>query len=1075
MDQPTVGSSRALVLLGLFSVVAFQVFYPPTDACAQAVPSPDNTNADFIATWRWRNIGPNRGGRSIAAAGSVSRPLEYYFGATGGGLWKTTDGGTTWDPVSDGHFRSASVGSIGICEADPDMVYAGTGEGQFRAQMSAGDGVYGTRDGGRTWQHLGLESSTGQTAVARVRVDPGDCDLVYAAVLGDPYGPNEERGVYRSRDGGRNWERVLFRSNGAGASDLMLDPSDPRTIYVTIWDVVRPPWGGRTGDGSGIFKSTDGGDTWTELTQNPGLPDVKIGKTAISVSGADPNRVYLNVEATPGYGGIYRSDDAGATWVLASGQHELFHRAEYYTRIVADPQNRDRVYVLNKNFFRSDDGGETYSRMRVPHGDNHDMWIAPDDNQRMVQSNDGGGNVSFNGGRTWTDQDFVTSQIYHVFATDDFPYLVCGAQQDNTSKCVPSDGNGSFWYQGPGGEQGYVAVNPKNTRIGFGGSQRGGLTRFDRSTGQRQSVQIWPMMADGWPAGMQRERFQWTFPIVMSPHDPNTVYATSQHVWRSTNGGHSWERISPDLTRAEPHTLTGSEQPVKDHSGTDFYATVFTLAPSPHDPQTIWAGSDDGLIHITRDGGANWEDITPQDLPEFTKASLIEVSPHSPGKAYLAAERYKLQDVAPYIFRTEDYGRSWTKIVSGILPGHFVRAVKEDPIRSGLLFAGTEHGPYVSFNDGTNWQSLALNLPDLQVPDLEVKDNDLVVATFGRGIFILDDISPLRAFSDEILGRPAFLFEPADAIRTRSGPAEGVGGRLYGRTRIPGANQVSVYYHLSDPAQQVTIEFLDSRGRTIRSFTGTPGAQPREMVTNSVGFVINGPSWGSSSPAPLVETDAGLHHFQWEMRYPPATDFVGLRLRSGNANGPIVVPGDYRVRLTVDGRSQEHAFRVDKDPRLTDVTQDDLEAQLALDMRVHTRFDDATSAVVSIRELKGQIDDRILQAGDRRITSTGETLKQSLSQIEAEIYQVNAAAQSDIKHFGSMITNRLAHLGSTLRSADARPTEQTYAVFTEVSAQLDAQLARLEELLTTELTRLNEMLEDRGLPPVGRRVDVITL
>jgi hypothetical protein len=692
----------------------------------------------------------------------------------------------------------------------------------------------------------------------------------------------------------------------------------------------------------------------------------------------------------------------------------------------------------------------------------------------MVRSNDGGGNVSFNGGRTSTDQDFTTSQIYHVFTTDDFPYLACGAQQDNTSKCVPSDGVGTFWYQGPGGEQGYVALNPKNTSSGFGGSQRGGLTRFDRNTGQRQNVQVWPMMADGWPVGVQQERFQWTFPIVMSPHDPNTVYAASQHVWRTTNGGHSWQQISPDLTRAEPHTLTGSEQPIKDHSSTDFYATFFTLAPSRHDPQTIWAGSDDGLIHITRDGGANWDNVTPPELPEFAKASLIEASPHSPGKAYLAAEKYKLQDVAPYIFKTEDYGESWTKIVTGIPHGHFVRAVKEDPIRPGLLFAGTEHGPYVSFNDGTSWQTLALDLPDVQVPDLEVKDNDLVIATFGRGMYILDDISPLRELTAEILDRSMFLFDPADAIRTRSGPAGGVGGRVYGQTRRPGTNQVNVYYYLRDPAQQVTIEFLDGRGRTVRSFAGTPGDKPRADVVNSVGFVINGPSWGSSSPAPLVPTAGGLHRFAWDMRYPPATDFVGLRLRSGNADGPVVVPGDYRVRLTVDGRSQDHGFRVGKDARLTDVTQADLDAQFELAMRVHGRFDDATSAVVSIRDLKRQIDERIQQAGDRQITSTGESLNQSLSRIEAEIYQVHAEAQSDIKHFGSKITNRLAHLSGVIRSADARPTEQTYAVFTLVSAQLDAQLARLEELLSEELTRFNRMLEDRGLAPVGKRADVIT-
>ena len=1030
-------------------------------------PAGASIDPDILATWEWRSIGPNLGGRSIASAGSVSRPLEYYFGAAGGGLWKTTDAGTTWFPVSDGWFESASVGSVGICEANPDVVYVGMGEGQFRGTMSSGDGAYGTRDGGNTWTHLGLSSSTGQTAIPRMRVHPNDCDHVYAAVLGDQWGANPERGVYRSRDGGRSWEQVLFRNDLAGASDLMLDPSDPATLYATIWDVHRPPWGGRTNGTSGIFKSEDEGESWTDLTHNPGLPDTIIGKSAISVSGADPNRVYAVIEAVPGQGGVFRSDDGGDTWRKMNGNNALFHRADYYNRIYADPQNPDRVHVLNKNWFASDDGGATYTLMRPPHGDNHDLWIAPDDNRRMIQANDGGASVSWNGGRTWSEQDFNTSQMYHVYVTNDFPYLVCGAQQDSTGKCVPSDGDGSFWYQGPGGEQGYVAMHPTRTTLGFGGSQRGGISRFDRETGQRQDVKVWPRQQDGWPAGQVKERFQWTFPIIMSPHDADVLYAGSQHVWRTANGGHSWEQISPDLTRADSETLRGSDLPIKDYLSGDYYATIFTIALSPHDPDVIWTGSDDGLIHITRDGGQNWENVTPPSLPEFTKASLMEASPHTPGKAYLAAEKGKIQDVNPYIFRTEDYGQTWTKIVDGIPPGHFVRAAKEDPVRPGLLFAGTEHAPYVSLDDGASWNRLSLNLPDLQVPDLEMKDDDLVIATYGRGFHILDGaLAVLRELTPDVLARPTHLFDPSDWIRTRSGPANGVDGRLYGRSRMPGANRVEIYYRLASPAGRVALEILDARGQTVRTFTGTPDDQPSSGVRNSVGHVISGPGWGSASDPPSVGTEAGLHRFVWDMRYPPAADFVGLRLRGANANGPPGPPGEYRVRLTVDGESQTQAFRILKDPRLTDVTQADLEAQFDLVMRVHERFDDATSAVLETRQMRDQIDDRLQRIENRRLTREGEALKGTLLAIEGAIYEYRAEAQSDLKHFGTRLTNHLANLKAGIMSADARPTEQSYEVYEEISSELAEQLSRLEQALTEGLGSFNALLRELNLMPI---------
>jgi photosystem II stability/assembly factor-like uncharacterized protein len=1023
---------------------------------------------DVLSTWEWRALGPNLGGRSLAVAGSGARPLEYYFGAVGGGLWKTTDAGNSWRPVSDGWFNSSSVGSIGVCEADPDVVYVGMGEGQFRGTMSSGDGAYVTRDGGATWSFIGLGSSTGQTMIPRMRVDPLDCDRVYAAVLGDAYGPNDERGVYRSLDGGETWERVLFRSALAGASDLVVDPSDAGTLYATIWDVHRPPWGGRTNGTSGIFKSTDGGDSWAELTRNAGLPDTIIGKVGISVSGADPNRIYAVVEAAPDHGGVFRSDDGGATWQKTNGNNALFHRAEYYTRITADTQDPDRVYILNKNFFRSDDGGETFELVRVPHGDNHDLWIAPDDNQRMVQANDGGGTVSWNAGRTWTDIDFPTAQMYHAFVTNDFPYMVCGAQQDNTSKCVPSDSDGSFWYQGPGGEQGYVAVDPTRTTVGYGGSQRGGITRFDRTTGQRQSVQVWPRQSDGFPAGDLRERFQWTFPIVMSEQDPPVVYAASQHVWRTEDKGESWQRISPDLTRADPETLTGSELPIKDHNSQDYYATIFTLAVSPHDARTIWTGSDDGLIHVSRDGGESWRDVTPPGLPFRAKASLIAVSPHTPGKAYLAAEAYKLQDVRPYIFITEDYGQTWTLAVDGIAPDHFVRAVKEDPVRPGLLFAGTEHAPYVSFDGGGRWQPIGLNLPDVQVSDVEVAGNDLVVSTYGRGFYLLEGIDAWRQMSSETLSAELHLYEPADAIRTRAGPASGIDGRVYGRAGIPGTNRIDIYYQLGSAARSVTIDILTTDGELVRSFVGAPGIRPTTPVRNSVGHVISGPSWGSATPAPIPGHEAGFHRFTWDTRYPPATDFVGMRLRGASADGPQAPPGVYQVRLTVDGTSRTQSFGLLKDPRLTMVTQSDLVAQFDLAMAVHNRFDDATRAVVRMRALRDEVSDRIRRADDADVTSAGTALSADLADVEGDVYEGGAEAQSDLKHFGTRLANHLSFLKQVIMSADARPTRQSFEVLEEISLELDGHLERLEVILSEDLERFNDLLREKGLPPIGR-------
>ncbi len=732
-----------------------------------------NYDSSVFNALKWRNIGPNRGGRSITCAGSSSRPLEYYFGAVGGGLWKTTDGGTTWKPMTDGQLGSSSVGAVAVSESNPDVVYIGMGETELRGNIMQGDGVYKSADAGKTWHKTGLENTQ---AIARIRIDPKNPDLVYVAALGHPYGPNPDRGIFRTTDGGKTWKKILYRDDHSGAVDLCFDPHNSKTLFAALWDVYRTPWLlNDGGPGSGLFKSTDGGDSWAEITRNSGLPKGIIGKIGVAVSGADSNRIYAIVEALDG--GLFRSDDAGATWTLVSQDRRALQRAFYFSRIYADPKEKDTIYVMDVAFLKSTNAGKDFKTLRAPHSDHHDLWIDPANNQRMINSNDGGGNVSVDGGATWTAQEFATAQLYHVAVTKDIPYQVCGAQQDSSTVCVQSENGGGFrrsgtgmfapYYAVGGGESGYIAPDPSDANIFYAGSQGALLTRFNRATGAMRDVQVYPLFFSGMPASALKERWQWTYPIVFSPVDPNVLYTSSQHLWKTTNQGQSWESISPDLTRADPKTLGDSGGPItKDQNGPEIYGTIFTIAPSLQDANTIWTGSDDGLAFITRDGGKHWTNITPKGLPEFSRISMIDASPHQPGTAFLAAKRYQLEDRKPYIYRTHDFGKTWTKVVNGIPDYDYVHVAREDPKRPGLLYAGTEHGIYVSFDNGDNWQSLRLNLPDTQVSDLLIQGDDLVIATHGRSFWVLDDIDILRQTQPSLTASALHVYKPDEAIRS---------------------------------------------------------------------------------------------------------------------------------------------------------------------------------------------------------------------------------------------------------------------------------------------------------------------
>lgn len=983
-------------------------------------------------------------GRPLDRGCRQSEPAaQYYFGATGGGLWKTTDGGATWKPVADAGLKTSSVGTVAVSESNPDIVFLGTGETELRGDIIQGDGLYKSTDAGKTWSPSGL---TETQAISRIRIHPTDPDIIFVAALGHPFGANPERGIFRSANGGKTWQKVLYRNDHAGAVDLCLDPKNPDVLFAAIWEVFRTPYSlSSGGPGSGLFKSTDGGNNWTEITRNPGLPKGIIGKIGVSASGADSNRVWAIVEAEDG--GIFRSDDGGATWTKVNDERRFRQRAFYYSRIYADPKLKDRVYVLNTGFYVSDDGGKSYKTLRTPHGDNHDLWIAPNEQSRMINGNDGGANVSTNGGETWTGQRYPTAQIYHVVATAHTPYHVCGAQQDNSTACVPSNGNGDDFYQVGGGESGYIAADPRNPNIFYSGSYGGLLTRYDRGTGQMRQINVWPENPMGHSSKDMKERFQWTFPIVFSPLDPRVLYVGSQHLWRTTNEGQSWERISGDLTRADPKTMGPSGGPITlDQTGVETYATIFTIAPAPQDLNTIWTGSDDGIVSVTRDGGKTWQRVMPPDLPGLARISLIEASPSRLGTAYVAANRYQQDDWAPYLYRTDDYGRTWKKIIDGIGPRDFMRSIREDPKRQGLLFAGTEHAIYISFDDGARWQSLRLDLPVTSVQDIMVKDDDVVIATHGRSFYVLDNISVLRQLTPAVSQSAAYLFTPADAVRAVS-------------------RGVTIDYFLAKPADKVTLEILDGQGNLIRAFSGTQDEKPRPDAPAG-GEEDESPR---ASAPPRVGVRAGMNRFVWDMRYPDATGFPKIILWAGNLRGPAAPMGKYQVRLTTAGQTQTRPFTIATNPLHTNVTDADLQARFQLAMQVRDRLSQANNAVVRIRSLKDQIADRVGKLDKQKyaaIVVAGAALTAKLTDIEGEIYQYRNQSSQDPLNFPIRLNNKLAALEGVVESAEARPTAQSYEVFKDLSARLDEQLAKLAAAMKTDVAAFNQMIAPAKLDPI---------
>lgn len=1046
----------------------------------------------------WRSVGPYRGGRVVAVAGDPVDRQRFYFGSTGGGVWRTTDGGLIWENVSDGYFKRASVGAIAVAQSDPNVIYVGMGETTIRGNVSHGDGVYKSTDGGDTWTHLGLAETR---HIAKVRIHPQNPDLVYVAALGHAHGPNPERGIYRSRDGGKTWEHILFRSEKAGAIDLSMDPQNPRILYATFWEAIRKPHTFISGgEESGMFKSTDGGDTWTDISRKPGLPQGMLGKIGVAVSPARSGRVWAIVEAEDG--AVFRSDDGGEHWLRLCEEGALRARAWYYQHIYADPCDAETVWVLNLQAWKSTDGGKTFVEVDTPHGDNHDLWFDPADPARLIESDDGGACISFNGGASWSTQyNQPTAEFYHVVTDNRVPYRIYGAQQDNTTICVPSRSSlagitAGDWYDVGGGESGYIAVRSDDPDIVYAGSYQGLITRYDHRTRQSRNIAVWPELASGWGAGAQKYRFQWTAPLMLSPHDPNVLYTTGNYAFRSTDEGNSWQAISPDLTRNESSRLEASGGPItKDNTGAEYYGTIFAFAESPCERGLFWAGSDDGLIHLSRDDGQNWEQVTPQDLPEWALISIIEPSPHDPAVAYVAATCYKMDDFTPYLYRTRDYGKTWDLITSGIRENDFTRVVRADPARPGLLYAGSETGIYVSFDDGDSWQSLQLNLPVVPIHDLAIKDSDLIAATHGRAFWVLDDITPLREFNEQVRESAAHLFTPRPAIRfsTLGGfshaPERGryilqtgatvivafrdekPTGEKFDRTLNAGQNPpdgvMVVYYLKEQPEGEVKLIFLDANGREIESFSSEEApadSQKKEEAKKKEKKI-------------RVAKTAGTNRFVWNMRYPaPAKVAEGFMGGDKGLVGPLAVPGTYQVRLVVGEQSQTVSFEIQKDPRVR-ATQSDLEAQFALLLEIRDRLSETHEAITTLRAIRRQVEEWEQRSEGREeqeaITKSAASLKEKLSAIEEELIQVKARARHDTLNHPAKLNAKLAALIGVTNSADAAPTRQIYEVFQSLTEQLQQQLKLLRECLETDLPAFNAVVRDSGLsavvPPILER------
>jgi photosystem II stability/assembly factor-like uncharacterized protein len=1068
MHFKTVGQFHLLIIISLFMTLA----HGPLQAQSQKNRSKTQLtlfNQNNTSALRFRNIGPFRGGRAVAVAGHPNQALTFYFGSTGGGLWKTTNGGINWIPIADTVLKTGNVGALCVAPSDPNVIYAGMGESFIRGNMAPGDGLYKSVDAGKTWMAIGLRNTH---IISNIVVDPNNPKRVFVAAMGHVFADNSERGIYRSTDGGNTWEKVLYVNEKTGASDIVMDPNNPRILFAGMWEAYRKPWiFSSGGKGSGLYQSTDGGTTWENISQRPGLPKGILGKISISVSQANSNRVYAFIEAKNG--GVFRSDDGGLTWSRRYHQSNLTQRAWYFGMLYADPKNEDVVYAPQvSGLFKSVDGGNTFHPLRTPHGDNHVLWINPENPETMIVGNDGGASISYDGGKSWSSENNQpTAQFYHVAVDNQFPYHVYGAQQDNSTVEIMSRTNNfgiteKDWWPAAGGESGYVIPDLQHPGITYGGGYDGALTQYDRFNGQRRSIAVWPDNPMGHGAKNLRDRFQWTFPILLSKHDDHALYVASQYIYKSTNQGESWARISPDLTRNDSSKQIASGGPItKDNTAVEYYNTIFSLAESPVKKDVLWAGSDDGMVHLSTDGGKNWKNVTPKHLPQWTTISNIEASPFDAGTAFISGRRYRQDDFHPYVLKTSDYGKTWQSISKGLPQDESIFVIRQDTKAPQLLFAGTLRGVYLSFDTGKTWQAFQLNLPHVPIRDLAIQDreNDLVVATHGRSFWIFDHLEVLRQMARHFSPDNPFLFKPEHTYLMHGysfhRPGVAVGENP--------ANGLEVFYYLPtvlDQKIKASLVFKTLKNDTIASFSNKKDSRGRPVKTSDQFYPAS-----HHRRSDVLSTRAGVNSFVWNLRYPNATPVPGAVIWGGNMAGPQVVPGTYIMQLTIGNQVFTQDFEVKKDPRIT-ASQKDLEAQFSLLMQIHNKLNTTNKAIIKIRQVKSQLKNRmkplLKQPEAKKLNEMANNMIQQLSDIENKLMQTRSHANEDPLNYPVKLNNKLAALAATIRSAYNRPNEQDYQVYKMLASQVDDQMKRLNPILHAQLDAFNKAFQDRGIPAV---------
>ncbi len=998
-------------------------------------------NEDLYDALEYRLIGPFRGGRSAAVTGVPDQPNLFYFGATGGGVWKTLNGGRTWENISDGYF-GGSVGSISVAESDKNVIYVGGGEKTVRGNVSSGYGVWKSVDAGKTWKASGLDKSR---HISRIRIHPKNPDIVYAAVMGNLYKGTQERGVYKSTDGGKTWTKKLFANEDAGAVDLTFDPNNPRILYASTWNIRRTPYSlSSGGDGSALWKSTDEGETWTEISKMKGFPEGTLGIIGVTVSPVNSERVWAIVEHKD-KGGLYRSEDGGESWSQVNDERKIRQRAWYYTRVYADTQDEDVVYVLNVRYHKSENGGKSFETYNAPHGDHHDLWIAPNDPTRMIIGDDGGAQVTYDGGETWsTYHNQPTSQFYRVTTDNSFPYRIYAAQQDNSTVRIPHRTEGRSiseddWESTAGGESAHIAVDPENNDIVYGGSYDGFLTRVNHDKNTVRSISVWPDNPMGHGAEDMKYRFQWNFPIEFSKHNPDRLYTFSNRVHVTEDEGQSWKVISPDLTRNDPEKLKSSGGPItQDNTSVEYYCTIFAAQESPLKEGLLWVGSDDGLVHVTRNGGETWDNVTPKNMPEWTMINSIEPSSFDEGTCYVAGTRYKWGDFQPYLYKTTDYGKSWTKITNGINEEHFTRALREDPKQKGLLYAGTETGMYISFNDGKNWKPFQLNLPIVPITDLTIKDNNLIVATQGRSLWIIDDLSVIHQAMN-VSNKDVALMKPKPTYRMQGGSRE---GSLTSGTNHPSG--VMTYFYLKNYDEKkdtISVTYLNKQNDTLKSFS-------------------------NHSKKDKLDVEQGANLTTWDTRSKGAEVLDGMILWWANLDAPRAYPDTYKVRLNVNGKDEEQSFEIIPNPN-SESTAADMKAQYEFISDVNETVDKAHKSIKNIRAINKQLKDFQEQYKDdertKELREKAKKLQDDFTAIEEALYQTKNRSGQDPLNFPIKLTNKLGHLNSLVGMGDFAPTEQDKAVKRELEQQINAELVKFDNLVTQEISEFNTQFNNLKL------------